>query len=87
MERTSTMPADHLLPIDEEDALKRILAHHHIELTRPMIADLSVFINWVRDCEADKARFTKTNPPFVSIILSRLGIYGKEAIEKVPVAE
>jgi hypothetical protein len=80
--------ADFLLPWDEDDALKRILRHHHVEVTRPMVEDLSRLINWVRDTESTKAQFKPRQevPPLMTI-LSRCGIYGREYIDKVPVAE
>ena len=80
--------ADFLLPIDEDDALKRILRHHGVAVTRPMMEDLARLINWVRDSESTKAKFKpRTEVPFLTTVLQRCGIYGKEYIDKVPVAE
>jgi SpoVK/Ycf46/Vps4 family AAA+-type ATPase len=77
---------DSLLSIDEEDALKAILAHHRVKVTRSMVADLSVLIDWVRDCERTKGTFSHSDKsPLLLTVLSKMGIFGKEIVAKVPV--
>jgi hypothetical protein len=78
----------HLLPIDEEDALKRILRHHGAPVTRKLVSDLSDLMLWVHEFEQLKARFSAAHayPEPLLVTLSKMGIYGREAIDKVPVA-
>jgi hypothetical protein len=72
-----------LLPYQEEDALKRILRHHGVTVTREAIVSLSQFINWIRECEAAKGSFKAMPPMPLLSFLGQLGIYGKEMVDKV----
>lgn len=72
-----------LLPYHEEDALKRILRHHGVTVTREAINSLSQFINWIRETEAAKGSLTTYPPMPLLSFLGQLGIYGKEVVDKV----
>lgn len=67
----------------EEDALKRILRHHHATITRRLVEDLSTLLAWVREDEATKGRVSPEKPPLLFTELSKMGIYGSEMINKV----
>lgn len=74
-----------MISINEEDALKRILRHHSVVPTREVVNDLGALIEWVREDERFKSDFGRGSrfslPLFM--LLSKLGIYGREAIDKV----
>jgi hypothetical protein len=75
-----------LISIQEEDALRRILAHHGALTSRKLVQDLSALVGWVRETEAAKGRFERgTGPMPMLSLLSTLGIYGGEAIGPTPV--
>jgi hypothetical protein len=77
-------PSPHI-PYGEEDALCRILAHHQIAPTRKLVEHLSALIKWVHEEEQAKASFDRrTRPPMLSVLLSTLGIYGKEILGPPP---
>ena len=69
-----------LLPPEEEDALKRILRHHEVELAPKLVNDLGALLNWVHQLEQAKAWSANPKPPYMLAFLSTLGIYGAEAI-------
>lgn len=72
------------LPADEEDALRRILRHHRIPVTRELVDHLGQLITWVRQGEKAKGSFVRGKEPMPLLsLLGGLGIYGKEAIDKV----
>lgn len=76
-----------LLSYQEEDALRRILAHHHVSPDRPLVNALAALIQWVRQSEQAKARFATSSPgtpPDLLSLLGQLGIYGGEAIGPSP---
>lgn len=74
-----------LLPADEEDALRRILRHHQVQLTDSLVKDLGALINWVHQLEQAKSNFAgAAKPPYLLSLLSTLGIYGGEAIGPTP---
>jgi hypothetical protein len=74
-----------LISIQEEDALRRILAHHDALTSRRLVQDLSALVGWVRETEAAKGRFERgTGPMPMLSLLSTLGIYGGEAICPTP---
>lgn len=77
------------LPYDEDDALKRILRHHGVALSRPLLRDLSALINWVRKLERSKVALGsfKDRPPYMLSFLGSLGIYGGEAINNTTNSE
>ena len=74
-----------LLPWDEEDALRRILRHHNVAVSREIVRDLSTLINWMLECERAKSHLTETPPPFLLTVLGGMGIYGAEVVGTVPV--
>ena len=69
-----------MLPYDEEDAVKRILRHHSVTITPKLVSDLSTLINWVREKER---QFDHQQPPLLITVLSQMGIYGGEVLDKV----
>jgi hypothetical protein len=76
-----------LLPYDEEDALRRILRHHHAPVDRKLVDDLSTFVDWIKECEQAKIHHLARNHPqprILGTVLSTMGIYGKEYVDKVP---
>jgi hypothetical protein len=76
-------PSPHI-PYEEEDALRRILAHHGITPNRKLVEDIAALIKWVHESERAKGSFAKTRPPILMALLGQLGIYGAEAIGPAP---
>lgn len=76
------------IPYDEEEALKRILRHHGVSLTRKMVADLSELMGWVHETERAKFKLTNADPPpYLLVLLSSMGIFGGEVSDRVTVEE
>lgn len=74
---------------DEEDALRRILRHHGVPITRKMVEDLGRLLVWVREVEQAKVQLgaQKLSPPLILTVLGSMGIYGGEAIGPMPHGE
>jgi hypothetical protein len=72
------------IPYEEEDALRRILAHHGIDPNRKLVSDLSELIKWVHEAEQAKSAFDGKRPPILMAKLSTMGIFGSEAIGPSP---
>lgn len=71
------MIADYL-PYEEQDALKKICAHHGVT-DEALIKDLAAFGNWIHLAEADKARLSRVpQAPFLIAFLSGRGIYPRK---------
>lgn len=70
------------LPYEEQKALEAICRHHGVD-DPELIAHLAAFGNWIRTDEADRARLSR-NPaaPYLITLLSTMGIYGREVLEK-----
>jgi hypothetical protein len=76
-----------MLPYNEEDALRRILRHHGIDKPAA-VTDLSALLDWVHQSEQAKVALRRgTEPMPLLSLLGTLGIYGKEAIDKVRAGE
>ena len=69
-----------MIPYEEEDAVKRILRHHNVNITPKLVSDLSALISWVREKER---RAPHQHPPLLITVLSQMGIYGGELLDKV----
>ena len=76
------------LPHDEEDALKRILRHHGVTITPGLLDHLGQLINWVHQFEQAKTKLRKgSEPPYLLVLLSTMGIHGAKVLDRVPVEE
>jgi hypothetical protein len=77
-----TMPP--MISIEEEDALKRILAHHSA-LDPQLLKDLSTLLQWVHQLEQAKSSFGERSRPMPMLsLLGSIGIFGGEAIGPSP---
>ena len=74
-----------MIPYDEEDAIKRVLRHHHVPVSRKLVDDLADLLSWVHESEQASVHFGHPKPPFLLVLLSKLGIYGKEISDTVGV--
>lgn len=73
-----------MLDYQLEDALKRVLRHHDAPVNREIIDHLGQLFDWVREDELARHIFVSSCSPLsMLVVLSRMGIYGGEAIDKV----
>lgn len=74
------------IPTEEEDALRRILAHHEVPVSSEIVKDLCALLKWVHETEQAKQSFSQrgAHPMPILSLLSTLGIYGGEAIGPSP---
>lgn len=73
-------------PIEEEDAVRRVLRHHQVPLTRELVRDLGTMLSWVREDERSKAHWAsdRRSAPMLITLMSSMGIWGREYIDAVP---
>lgn len=72
------------LPYEQQKALEAICRSHGVQ-DKDLIADLATFGNWIRTDEQDKARLNRVpQAPYLIVLLSTMGIYGKKVLDKSP---
>jgi hypothetical protein len=70
---------------EEEDAVRRVLRHHGVRVDRELVNALGELLAWVREDQKSKDwPMNNAAPPLLLAKLSTMGIYGSEAINKVP---
>jgi hypothetical protein len=67
------------LDYDEQQTLEAILRFHEVE-DPDLVKRLATFINWVRADEKAKSRLQGEQPPYLLVLLSQMGIWGKNAL-------
>lgn len=64
---------DDQLPWEEQDALRKILAHHGVN-DPALTKDLAIFGNWMRQDVEDKTHFRTPKAPFLLSLLGMMGV-------------
>ncbi|MGZ3336138.1 MAG: hypothetical protein ACXVB5_11490 [Isosphaeraceae bacterium] len=69
------------LPHEEQDALRKILAHHGLDDTE-LTRHLAEFCNWIHLHEQSKN--SPQHPPFLITVLGGMGIYPRRGQQPKP---